>query len=149
MNKVNKNHNYDNQSHKKDDSSESHMEHKDHKEHGSTEAHTTHQGHEAHEGHESHGSTGTKIKHGDHYDHKSHVHEKVFFSLILTIPVLLLSETTQLWLNFEITFNLQKELVFSLSSLIYFYRGLAPIIALKTGSSARNYCNDGALKPIN
>jgi len=115
MNKVNKIYDNDNHVHKKTDTVDTHKNHK---------------GHQAHQNHKDHGSE-TKMKHENHQEHKSHDHsshisdfkKRFFVSLILTIPVLLLSETIQLWLNFEITFNLQRELVFGLSSLIYFYGG--------------------------
>ncbi len=43
--------------------------------------------------------------------------------LILTIPIMLLSEMIQQWLNFNITFPGSKYVLLALSSVVYFYGG--------------------------
>jgi len=68
-------------------------------------------------------------KHGKH-NHAHHIQEfknKFFVSLILTIPILLLSEMIQEWLNFSIRIPFQKEVVFVLSLVVYVYGG-APFL---------------------
>jgi len=75
--------------------------------------------------HEEHHKKG----HDDH-DGKSH-HEKMikdfkrrfFISMIITVPILLLSPMIQEWFNFEIQFSGSLYLLFGLSSLVYFYGG--------------------------
>ncbi|MBS7615127.1 heavy metal translocating P-type ATPase [Candidatus Bathyarchaeota archaeon] len=69
--------------------------------------------------------------HGTHTSSRAgHIHhiekfkKKFWFSLILTVPILLLSEMIQHWFNFSLTFPLQKEMLFLLSLTIYLYGGL-------------------------
>ncbi|WP_297473602.1 heavy metal translocating P-type ATPase [Persephonella sp.] len=70
-------------------------------------------------------------KHKDHRKHKQHDHLahiqdfKIRFivSIILTVPVLLLSEMIQRWFGFSITIPFQKWVLLILSSVIYFYGG--------------------------
>ncbi|WP_293443771.1 heavy metal translocating P-type ATPase [Persephonella sp.] len=70
-------------------------------------------------------------KHKDHRKHKQHDHTahiqdfKIRFivSIILTVPVLLLSEMIQRWFGFSITIPFQKWVLLILSSVIYFYGG--------------------------
>ncbi len=62
-----------------------------------------------------------------HHDHAHHMEEfkkKFIIATILTIPVLLLSETIQLWLGFSFQIPYQKYVVLALSSIIYFYAGM-------------------------
>jgi len=65
-----------------------------------------------------------------HHDHSSHMGEfrkKFWVSLILTVPVLALSEMIQDWFSFSLTVVYQKEMLFLLSALIYLYGG-APFL---------------------
>lgn len=71
---------------------------------------------------------GTNMKHQDHqgHDHSVHISDfkiRFIISTILTIPILILSETIQIWLGFELTFPFQKETVFIIATLVYFYGG--------------------------
>jgi Cu2+-exporting ATPase len=59
-------------------------------------------------------------------NHGAHIRDfrqRFFISLILTIPILLLSETIQAWFQFTIVILFQKEILFFLSAVIYFYGG--------------------------
>jgi Cu2+-exporting ATPase len=72
---------------------------------------------------------GHKMDHNKpgHQDHRHHIQEfkrKFWTSLILTIPILLLSETIQTWLGFTLKIPLQKEILFLLSLVVYAYCGL-------------------------
>jgi Cu2+-exporting ATPase len=49
--------------------------------------------------------------------------KRFFVVLILTIPVMLLSQMIQHWLNFDITFRGSKYLLFILSSIVFLYGG--------------------------
>ncbi|MCP2620381.1 copper-translocating P-type ATPase, partial [Candidatus Aminicenantes bacterium AC-334-E05] len=49
--------------------------------------------------------------------------KRFWVSLIITIPVLLLSEMIQMWFGFKIKIPFQKEVLLILSSIIYFYGG--------------------------
>jgi Cu2+-exporting ATPase len=67
--------------------------------------------------HKNHGKSG----------HEQHVEEfkrKFWVSLILTVPILLLSETIQIWFGFILETPFQKEILFLLSLAIYVYGGL-------------------------
>ncbi len=64
-----------------------------------------------HEGHDPHAMMIDDFK------------KRFWVSLILSIPVLLLSEMIQHWLNFHITFPGDKYVLLALSSLIFFYGG--------------------------
>jgi len=71
------------------------------------------------------------MQHKTHATHKSHNHmghirefrNRFFVSLVLTIPVLLLSEMIQEWFGFTIEIMFQKEILFFLSLVIYIYGG--------------------------
>ena len=66
-------------------------------------------------------------KNHDKSGHKQHVEEfkrKFWVSLILTVPILLLSETIQTWFGFTLETPFQKEILFLLSLIIYIYGGL-------------------------
>lgn len=62
----------------------------------------------------------------DRHDHSRHMEQfkrKFWVSLILTIPVLLLSEMIQTWFGFTIKIAFQKEVLFLLSLAVYLYGG--------------------------
>ena len=61
--------------------------------------------------------------HDPYHDHLESLRHRFWICLILTVPVLLLSEMIQMWLGFRLTFPLQKYLLFALSAFIYFYGG--------------------------
>jgi Cu2+-exporting ATPase len=62
-----------------------------------------------------------------HHHHAHHIGEfkkKFWVSLVLTVPILLLSEMIQIWLNLTwIEIPLQREVLFLLSFIIYVYGG--------------------------
>jgi len=64
--------------------------------------------------------------HSPHH-HAQHVGEfkrRFLFSLVLTVPILLLSEMVQMWFGLEwIKFSFQKEVLSLLSLIVYFYGG--------------------------
>ena len=63
---------------------------------------------------------------GGHQGHGRHMEEfkkRFWVSLILTIPILLLSETIQTWFNFSLEIQFQKEILFLLSLVAYLYGG--------------------------
>lgn len=59
-----------------------------------------------------------------HAHHMEEFKRKFWVALILTIPILLLSEMIQSWFNFTLTIPFQNELVLLLSTVIYLYCGL-------------------------
>jgi len=66
----------------------------------------------------------TKHDSGGHAHHIMEFKRKFWVSLILTIPILILSELIQTWFSFTLTIPYQKEVVFFLSLIIYVYGGL-------------------------
>ena len=93
--------------------------------------------HESHHGSDHDSSTGhsdhTAHGHDTTRGHMGHDHHRMMIedfkrrfriSLILTLPVLLLSPMIQHWLNIEWTFRGSEYVLFTLSSAIYFYGGL-------------------------
>lgn len=84
------------------------MEHSNHHDHGSQKGH-------------DHASEHS------HHDHHAMMIEdfkkRLWVSLPLTIPILLLSPMIQSWLGVEWTFTGDKYLLFGLSSIIFFYGG--------------------------
>jgi Cu2+-exporting ATPase len=75
------------------------------------------------------------MRHGDHnppMGHAGHDHHKMmiadfkkrfFVVLVLTGPIMLLSEMIQHWLNIHISFTGSQYLLLSLSSIVFFYGG--------------------------
>ena len=62
---------------------------------------------------------------GQHAHHMQMFKKKFWISLALTIPILLLSETIQMWLNLTwIRVPFQREILLILSAIIYAYGGL-------------------------
>ena len=81
-----------------------HAEHSSHKNHAQHEGHKMkdHSGHESHSGHEGHGG------HNHHDHHRMMIEDfkkRFWVSLILTIPVLLLSPMIQNWLGVNWAFK--------------------------------------------
>jgi Cu2+-exporting ATPase len=66
-------------------------------------------------------------EHHDHTEHHKHMVEdfkkRFFVSIIITVPILLLSPLIQEFLNYTLTFSGDKYLTFVLSSFVFFYGG--------------------------
>src|SRR6186713_282139 len=74
----------------------------------------------------SHHNRNTPMGHEGHDHHTMMIDDfkkRFWISLILTMPVLLLSEMIQHWLGFEIKFTGDKYVLLILSSFIFFYGG--------------------------
>jgi Cu2+-exporting ATPase len=74
----------------------------------------------------SHHNRNTPMGHEGHDHHTMMIDDfkkRFWISLILTMPVLLLSEMIQHWLGFEIKFQGDKYVLLILSSFIFFYGG--------------------------
>lgn len=78
--------------------------------------HTSHEhdGHNASTGHEAHDHHAMMI--GD-------FKKRFYVVLVLTIPIMLLSEMIQHWLNIHISFTGSKYLLLALSTMVFFYGG--------------------------
>lgn len=62
----------------------------------------------------------------DHHDrhHTNDFLRRFWISLIITVPILLLSKMVQQWLGFNISFKGDKYVLFALSTFIYLYGGM-------------------------
>ncbi len=94
--------------------------------------HTTHEHHVQHAEHGSHAEHAYHEEHGEHEGHAGHAHHahmvedfrrRFWISLILTLPVLVLSPMIQRWLGFEVTFPGDMWVLWLLSSVVFFYGG--------------------------
>lgn len=73
--------------------------------------------HSQHSSHEHHG-------HGDHHRMMIEDFKKRFWvSLVLTAPILVLSEMIQMWFGFKVEFPGDRLTLFALSSIVFFYGG--------------------------
>lgn len=62
----------------------------------------------------------------EHHDHHTMINDfrkRFFIALALTIPIMLLSEMIQHWLNIYIAFTGSKYVLLLLSSIVFFYCG--------------------------
>jgi Cu2+-exporting ATPase len=83
-----------------------------------------HQHHKSSDAHAHHEHVGHQHDHHDHHKMMIEDFKKRFWvSLILTIPVLLLSPMIQQWLGLDWQFSGDKYLLFALSSILFFYGG--------------------------
>ncbi len=76
--------------------------------------------------HHGHHDMNPPMGHEGHDHHAMMIHDfkkRFWISLILTVPILLLSEMIQHWLEFEIKFPGDKYVLLILSSFIFFYGG--------------------------
>ncbi len=82
--------------------------------------HEAHQGHEGHEGHEDHeGHEG----HEGHFNMVVDFKKRFIVSLIIMVPILLLSPMIQMLAGFKLKFLGDGYVLFSLSSILFFYGG--------------------------
>src|SRR6266498_5026435 len=78
-----------------------------------------------HATHEMHGAN-PPMSHADHDHHAMMIADfkkRFIVVLILTIPIMLLSEMIQHWLNIHISFTGSQYLLLLLSSIVFFYGG--------------------------
>lgn len=95
------------------------MEHSNHTSH----SHHTHHKHEASPAHHEHGADDQNSfnKHAGH--HTQDFLKRFWICLVITVPILLLSEMIQHWAGFYIQFPGEQYILLVLSSFIYFYGG--------------------------
>lgn len=88
-----------------------------------------------HEGMHSHDEHEKKNSHEGHQNHHEMMIEdfkkRFYISMIVTIPILLLSPMIQEWFNFNLKFTGSNYLLFALSAFIYFYGGWPFLKGLK------------------
>ncbi|MDF1864625.1 MAG: heavy metal translocating P-type ATPase [Saprospiraceae bacterium] len=108
-----------------------------------------HENHVQHQGHDmkNHGDHANRSKHEGHGEHNHHDHHRMMIedfkkrfwvSLILTIPVLLLSPMIQNLMGVNWAFSGSMYVLFALSSVIYFYGGWPFLKGLKDELSKKS-----------
>lgn len=105
------------------------MDHKNH----NHKSHENHNAHESVENHDAHGEKGGHASqhehdgHGGHHDHHAMMVEdfkkRFFISLILMVPILLLSPMIQMFMGVDFRFSGDSYLLFALSTVLFFYGG--------------------------
>ncbi len=89
----------------------------------------------------NHGGTNPKHGHMGHDHHKMMIEDfkkRFWISLIVTIPVLILSEMIQMFLGFHLSFAGDKYILFILSSVIFFYGGWPFLKGLRDEIAEKN-----------
>lgn len=95
------------------------MEHEQHHDH-STHSHADAMKHK----HNTPGKQGKRHTHDKHAGHHTgNFLMRFWICLVITIPILLLSEMIQHWLNIHISFAGSKYVLLGLSSIVFFYGG--------------------------
>ena len=91
------------------------------------EAHTAEKSashdHSAHDGHNGHNPSHGHMGHDHHRMMIADFKKRFWVSLVLTVPILLLSPMIQKWLGIQWQFSGSGYLLFALSSIVYFYGG--------------------------
>lgn len=80
----------------------------------------------SHEGHHMHGAANPPMGHAGHDHHAMMIDDfkkRFYVVLVLTIPIMLLSEMIQHWLNIHIGFTGSHYVLLALSSFVFFYGG--------------------------
>ncbi|WP_025730414.1 copper-translocating P-type ATPase [Atopobacter phocae] len=90
-----------------------------------------HDTHEHHDNHYSHASHQTDSHHHHHQHMIEDFKRRFIFSIILTVPILVLSPMIQNGLNYSFTFSGQSFLLWLLSTILYFYGGWPFITGMK------------------
>ncbi|WP_164669303.1 heavy metal translocating P-type ATPase [Virgibacillus doumboii] len=143
------NNNYENKQSKKDNADEKHLEsnhqHGELKEHHGPDHHKSHIHHENEDDHHGHSNEHHHHNHGDHANHDSHhAHDghgnhghgqhdhgdmvndfkkRFYISLIVTIPILILSPMIQNFIGVDWRFPSDQYILFALATFVFFYGG--------------------------
>ena len=86
-------------------------------------------------------SVGSDTTHGKHNMHSGMIADfkkRFYVVLVLTIPIMLLSEMIQQWLHFNIAFTGSKYVLLSLSTIVFFYGGWPFLKGLVDETKAKN-----------
>ena len=96
----------------------SQMEH-DHSQHDKKPAASAHHGHKP--------DANAPMGHADHDHHRMMIDDfrrRFYVSLLLSVPILILSPMIQMWLGVDWRFAGDKYILFAISSVVFFYGGL-------------------------
>ena len=114
----------DHSGHEMHSGSEEHLGHKEHSEHKKHSGHEEHRSHEEQTGHDGHAG------HVDHSGHEQMFRKRFWVSLVLTIPVLLFSQSVQKWLGFRMPEFAGSDWIVPIFSTIIFLYGGIPFIKM-------------------
>lgn len=84
------------------------------------------------------------IKSGGHDGHESHAagiadfKKRFYVVLVLTVPIMLLSQMIQHWLDIQVSFPGSKYVLFALSSFVFFYGGWPFLKGLRDEMKVKN-----------
>jgi Cu2+-exporting ATPase len=88
--------------------------------------------HEGHDAHSGHGEKGEHAGHADHGGHEIMFRNRFWVILVLSIPVLIYSQSIQTWFNYTVSaFPGSQLIVPVLSTIIFVYGGL-PFLRMAT-----------------
>src|SRR5690625_2364640 len=85
-----------------------------------------HEAHTEHEDHSNHDHSGHDHSGHDHHDHGDMVTDfkkRFFISLIITIPILIMSPMIQSFIGVDSRFANDQYIVFALATFVFFYGG--------------------------
>ncbi|MGQ9706376.1 MAG: copper-translocating P-type ATPase [bacterium] len=85
--------------------------------------HSYHYTTESEQDHIAHSHESHTHAHHDHSHHIADFKRRFWVSLVLTLPILALSEMIQMWLHFRIAFPFQGYILLILSAVVYLYGG--------------------------
>ncbi|MFS0574543.1 copper-translocating P-type ATPase [Sporosarcina sp. 179-K 3D1 HS] len=109
--------------HHNDHGPENHHENSRHPNHDDKHSHEGH----GHHDHHNHGAQHSHEHHHGHHDHHAHMVEdfkkRFYISLIVTIPILILSPMIQMFLGVDWRFTGDNYILFVLSTFVFFYGG--------------------------
>ena len=91
--------------------------------------------------HHQHGESNPHMGHASHNHHAMMIADfkkRFYLVLGLTIPIMLLSEMIQHWLNLHISFAGSEYILLALSSVVFFYGGLPFLKGLVDEAKAKN-----------
>jgi Cu2+-exporting ATPase len=89
------------------------------REHHAEQATGEHEGHGGHESHAGHGAHGGH----DHADHAEMFRRRFWWSLVLTVPVIVTSEMVMDWFGYDLRFPGVRAVAPVLGTLVYFWGG--------------------------
>ncbi|WP_096186283.1 copper-translocating P-type ATPase [Evansella halocellulosilytica] len=113
----------DNHKHKNEDIHQEKKYKPNHQRSGEHNEHTHHHNYNNHEEHDRHDNHDHHDKHGGHHGHISDFKKRFFVSLILMVPILLLSPMIQGFLGVDWRFDGDMYLLFGISTVVYIYGG--------------------------
>ncbi|SDJ15517.1 copper-translocating P-type ATPase [Natribacillus halophilus] len=119
---------HDHHAHHKEDEEDHHgHNHHDHHEHHGHDHHNHHEHHD-HDDHDDHGGHGGHSGHGhhghgDHGDMMADFKKRFFVTIILAIPIIILSDMIQMFFNYTVAFPGDTAVELILASIVFFYGG--------------------------